>query len=138
MTVLESGDHCWRTYGYRVELNEAEREQPTANAGAAANMRCASSNVPRSWGPPRLGSATRRSRAAFRSAHRQGVQWTKRRFVEGNLELALSEETRPGVPRKLSGMETALLVATACSSPPQGRKRWTLIFWLARWSAHGA
>ena len=30
------------------------------------------------------------------------------------------------MPRKLSGKETALLVATACSSPPQGRKRWTL------------
>ena len=30
------------------------------------------------------------------------VYRTKRRFVEGNLELALSEETRPGAPRKLS------------------------------------
>ena len=47
----------------------------------------------------------------------------QRRFVEGNLELALSEEPRPGAPRKLSGKETALLVATACSSPPEGRKR---------------
>ena len=28
--------------------------------------------------------------------------------------------------RKLSGKETALLVATVCSSPPTGRKRWTL------------
>src|ERR1700710_458168 len=54
------------------------------------------------------------------------VYRTKRRFVEGNLELALSEETRPGAPRKLTGKETALLVATACSSPPEGRKRWTL------------
>jgi transposase len=54
------------------------------------------------------------------------VYRTKRRFVEGNLEAALSEEPRPGAARKLSGKETALLVATACSSPPQGRKRWTL------------
>src|ERR1700730_16801878 len=54
------------------------------------------------------------------------VYRTKRRFVAGHLELALSEETRPGAPRKLSGKETALLVATACSSPPEGRKRWTL------------
>ena len=51
---------------------------------------------------------------------------TTRRFVEGNLEVALSEEARPGAARKLSGKETALLVATACSNPPQGRKRWTL------------
>ncbi len=54
------------------------------------------------------------------------VYRTKRRFVEGNLEAALSEEPRPGVARKLSGKQEALLVATACSSPPEGRKRWTL------------
>lgn len=51
---------------------------------------------------------------------------TKRRFVLGNLEAALSEEPRPGASRKLSGKEEALLVATACSSPPAGRARWTL------------
>jgi transposase len=54
------------------------------------------------------------------------VYRTKRRFVEGNLELALSEEPRPGAERKLSGKEEALLVATACSNPPAGRARWTL------------
>jgi transposase len=50
----------------------------------------------------------------------------KRRFVEGNLERALSDEPRPGAERKLSGKEEALLVATACASPPEGRARWTL------------
>src|ERR1700692_1955060 len=54
------------------------------------------------------------------------VYRTKRRFVEGNLERALSEEPRPGAERKLSGKEEALLVATACASPPEGRARWTL------------
>ena len=54
------------------------------------------------------------------------VYRTKRRFVEGNLERALSEEPRPGVERKLTGKEEALLVATACSNPPAGRARWTL------------
>jgi transposase len=54
------------------------------------------------------------------------VYRTKRRFVEGNLDLALSEEARPGAARKLSGKETALLIATACSAPPEGRKHWTL------------
>jgi transposase len=54
------------------------------------------------------------------------VYRTKRRFVEGNLEAALSEEARPGAERKLSGKEEALLVATACASPPEGRARWTL------------
>jgi transposase len=54
------------------------------------------------------------------------VYRTKRRFVEGNLERALSEEQRPGAERKLTDKEEALLVATACASPPQGRARWTL------------
>jgi transposase len=54
------------------------------------------------------------------------VYRTKRRFVLGNLEAALSEEQRPGAARKLSGKEEALLIATACSSPPAGRARWTL------------
>src|SRR5215475_5454411 len=54
------------------------------------------------------------------------VYRTKRRFVEGNLDRALSEEPRPGAERKLTGKEEALLVATACAKPPAGRRRWTL------------
>src|SRR5262245_53947387 len=54
------------------------------------------------------------------------VYRTKRRFVEGDLEQALNEDARPGGERKLTGKEEALLVATACSSPPAGRARWTL------------
>lgn len=54
------------------------------------------------------------------------VYRTKRRFVERGLEAALGEEPRPGAERKLSGKEEALLIATACSSPPPGRARWTL------------
>ena len=54
------------------------------------------------------------------------VYRTKRRLVLGNLELALFEEPRPGAARKLSGKEEALLVATACSNPPEGYARWTL------------
>ena len=33
---------------------------------------------------------------------------------------------RPGAKRKLTGQEEALLVATACSRPPEGRARWTI------------
>src|ERR1700685_2046783 len=54
------------------------------------------------------------------------VYRTKRRFVGGNLERALSEDPRPGAERKLTGKEEALLVATACANPPEGRARWTL------------
>ena len=60
------------------------------------------------------------------STSTSSVYRTKRRFVEGGLEHALKENRRPGAARKLSGSETALLVATACSKPPPGRARWTL------------
>lgn len=64
--------------------------------------------------------------AAFLGAARSTIIRTKRRFVEGGLEFALNEAPRPGRERKLTGKEEALLVATACSAPPEGRKRWTL------------
>ena len=63
------------------------------------------------------------------------VYRTKRRFVEGNLERALSEEPRPGAERKLTGKEEALLVATACSTRRRAARagRWSC--WPARWSS---
>src|ERR1700723_929223 len=109
---------------YRVELSEAERGQlATLLSGgkhAARKIKRAQILLAADAG---VGDE---AIAASVSVGGSTVYRTKRRFVEGNLELALSEETRPGVPRKLSGKETALLVATACSNPPQGRKRWTL------------
>jgi hypothetical protein len=54
------------------------------------------------------------------------VDRTKRRYAEGNLGVAPSENAHIGAARKLSGKETALLVATVCSSAPKGRERWTL------------
>ena len=54
------------------------------------------------------------------------VYRTKQRFVEEGLERALSELPRPGAERKLGVVDESLLVAVACSSPPEGRSRWTL------------
>lgn len=54
------------------------------------------------------------------------VYRTKRRFVEGGLEHALTENRRPGANRKLSGSEEATLIALTCSDPPAGRAKWTL------------
>jgi transposase len=54
------------------------------------------------------------------------VYRTKQRFVEQGLEHALNEAPRPGQPRKLSASDESMLVALACSSPPEGRARWTL------------
>src|ERR1051325_3778704 len=54
------------------------------------------------------------------------VERTRKRFVEGGVEWALTERPRPGGTPKLQGKEEAFLIATACSAPPRGRQRWTL------------
>jgi len=109
---------------YRVELSEAERAHLMAllSGGRHAARKLKRAQI-------LLAADAGISDEAIANSVSVGgstVYRTKRRFVEGNLELALSEEARPGAARKLSGKETALLVATACSSPPAGRKRWTL------------
>jgi transposase len=109
---------------YRVELSQAERDQLTEmlRGGKHAARRLKRAQI-------LLASEAGASDAAIATSVCVGestVYRTKRRLLEGNLELALSEEPRPGAARKLSGKEEALLVATACSSPPEGRARWTL------------
>ena len=109
---------------YRVELSQTERNElkgllsggrhaarklKRAQILLAADAGASDEEIARSVG---VGGST--------------VYRTKRRLVIGNLEAALSEEPRPGADRKLSGKEEALLVATACSNPPEGRARWTL------------
>ena len=54
------------------------------------------------------------------------VERTRKRFVEEGLDAALTERRRPGGQPKLQGKDEAFLIATACSAPPNGRKRWTL------------
>ena len=51
---------------------------------------------------------------------------TKKSFVEEGLTQALNEGARPGMPRKLDANQEALLIALACSQPPEGLCRWTL------------
>jgi transposase len=112
------------TICYRIELSQAERAklQAMLSGGkqAARKLKRAQILLAADRGVPDEDIA--RSVAVGGST----VYRTKRRFVEGNLERALDEEPRPGAARKLSGLEEALLVATACAKPPAGRARWTL------------
>jgi len=109
---------------YRVELSEAERLELEVllSGGKHASRKLKRAQILLAAD---AGASDETIALAVRVSG-STVYRTKRRFVEGNLELALREEPRPGAARKLSGKETALLVATACSNPPQGRKRWTL------------
>jgi hypothetical protein len=100
---------------YRVDLSQTERAKLTAllsgGKNAARKLKRAQILLAADAG-------------ASEGDHGQCWRWwvhvyrTKRRFVLGNLEAALSEEPRPGASRKLSGKDEARLIATACSSPP--------------------
>lgn len=56
------------------------------------------------------------------------VERVRQRFVEQGLEAALvrKRQDKPSRERKLDGRAEARLIALACSTPPKGRKRWTL------------
>lgn len=109
---------------YRVELRQAERDELNTllNGGkhAARKLKRAQTLLAADAG------TSDEEIARVVAVGGSTVYRTKRRFVEGNLQRALSEEPRPGAERKLTGKQEALLVATACANPPRGRARWTL------------
>jgi hypothetical protein len=57
---------------------------------------------------------------------RPSIERIRKRFVEGGVEKAIYEDTRPGSMTKLDGRGEAQLVAIACSPAPDGHERWTL------------
>lgn len=109
---------------YRVELSQAERSELTAllSGGKHSARKLKRAQILLAAD----GGASDEAIATNVGVGESTIYRTKRRFVLGNLEAALSEEPRPGASRKLSGKDEALLIATACSSPPAGRVRWTL------------
>src|ERR1700724_3288972 len=109
---------------FRVELSQSERDQLDAllSGGRHATRKIKRAQILVAANDGLSDEVI----AATLKVSGSTIYRTKRRFVEANLEGALSEEPRPGVERKLSSKEEALLVATACSKPPPGRARWTL------------
>lgn len=70
--------------------------------------------------------ATDEAIAASLHVGRATVERIRKRFVEGNLERALNEDPRAGREPLLDDKQVAWLIATACSAPPEGQKRWTM------------
>src|ERR1700682_3311998 len=103
---------------YRVELSQAERGELTAmlSKGKRAARKLKRAQILLAADAGCSDEESARTVAVGGST----VYRTKRRFVEGNLERALSEDPRPGAERKLTGKEEALLVATAFADPPRG------------------
>jgi transposase len=64
--------------------------------------------------------------AALLQVSPQTVYNVKRRYLAGGLQLALFDQSRPGRPIELDDKQRARITALACSTPPEGRARWTL------------
>lgn len=54
------------------------------------------------------------------------IERTRKKFVEGNVEGALSDKPHSKRGSKLNAKGRARLVATACSTPPAGRAKWSM------------
>jgi transposase len=109
---------------YRVTLTDEERERLRAltrkGKGAARTVRRAQTLL--------LADEGRTDEAIAAALHSglSTVARTRQRFVEEGLETALVDRPRPGAAPKLSPKQQALVVALACTKPPEGRLRWTM------------
>ncbi len=52
---------------------------------------------------------------------------TRAAYLKGGPASALHDDPRPGKPRRYDTNIEAQVVALACSAPPSGAKRWTLV-----------
>jgi putative transposase len=56
----------------------------------------------------------------------QAIRKVGHRYQEGGLERALYQRPRPGAAEVLDESQKQRLIAMVCSSPPEGRPRWTV------------
>ena len=116
---------------YKVTLTAEERQQLadlTASGKAAAKkltharilLKADAADGGPAWTDDRIAEALEVSVAT--------VERVRQRFVEEGLEPALvrKKQDRPSRACLLDGAAEARLIALACSTPPQGRKAWTL------------
>ena len=58
---------------------------------------------------------------------RTAVWRTRAAYLQGGVELALFDVDRSGRPRQYDTDAEARVTALACSTPPAGRQRWTVV-----------
>lgn len=58
---------------------------------------------------------------------RTAIWRTRAAYLEGGLDYALYDMPRPGKPTEYDTDTEARITALACSAPPAGAKRWTLM-----------
>ena len=108
---------------YRVDVTEEERVQLTA---VVASKACAQKRK-----RAQILLAASKAVADITIAETllcglSTVYRTKKRFVTEGLAASLEERSGRGASRMLTKEQEASLIALACSTPPEGRRRWTV------------
>ena len=58
---------------------------------------------------------------------RTAVWRTRAAYLQGGVDLAVFDVARSGRPRQYNTDAEARVTALACSAPPEGRQRWTMV-----------
>ena len=115
---------------YRVRLTEEERkylEQLTSRGKVAARKLIHAQVLLHADEASETGTLKDRDIAKAVHISHLTVERVRKRFVEEGLDSALNPKVQERRrPKKVDGEGEAFLVATACSSAPEGRTDWTL------------
>lgn len=114
---------------FTVKLTKAERtwlQEASANGTAPARtvlharilLKADQSEDGPKWIDTQISAALDVSRAT--------IERVRKRYVTAGLDAAVRRKRPAPRARKLDGAAEAYLIATACSAPPAGHKRWTL------------
>ncbi len=113
-----------RPQTYRVELSPEERDRvqrlTRQGKAAARTIRRAQILLLSAEGAPDTQIAAA-LQVGLSTVHR-----TRQRYCTDGLESALHERPRPGGAPKLDAKQEAMLIALACSAPPDERTTWTM------------
>jgi transposase len=112
-----------------VKLAEAERhlleEVVATGKGAARKLARARILLKADQGEEGPGWSDTRIAEAL-DVSRTTVERVRQQYAVAGLDGALTRKRPPPRQRKVDGTGEAHLIATACSAPPEGHKRWTL------------
>lgn len=62
----------------------------------------------------------------FLNVGRSTIWRTREKYLSKGIDSALEDKPRSGQPRKYTENHEAEIIAQACTTPPKGRKRWTI------------
>jgi hypothetical protein len=116
-----------KKYIVRLTTEERERLESLVRKGKGQASKIKRANILLAVDADGPGWSDEEAVQAFR-CHRKTVGNVRQRCVEEGLESALERKRPESPPRTpiLDGRGEARLVALACSTPPNGRARWTL------------